>query len=80
MKWMKAMMGYACNFAGERHSMHREFGVKYHGRPRWCENKIEFCLREIGYEDGKLLELVQNCMQWQILVLRVLTLLVMKSK
>jgi hypothetical protein len=35
-KWKKAMMGYAYNYAGGRHAMHREFGVKDLGRPRRC--------------------------------------------
>jgi hypothetical protein len=33
-KWKKAMMGYAYNYTGGRHAMHREFGVKDLGRPR----------------------------------------------
>jgi hypothetical protein len=40
------------------HAIHKEFDVKDLGRPRRGEDKIEFYLREIGYENGKLLELV----------------------
>jgi hypothetical protein len=35
-------------------------------------NKID--LRETGYEDGRWMELAQNCVQWQALILAVLNL------
>jgi len=34
-------------------------------------------LREIGCEDGRWMELAQDCVQWQALVLAVLSLLVL---
>jgi hypothetical protein len=34
-------------------------------------------LREIGCEDGRWMELAQDCVQWQALVLAVLNLLVL---
>jgi hypothetical protein len=40
-KWKNAMMGYAYNYAGGRHAMHREFGVKDLGRPRRCWDIIK---------------------------------------
>jgi hypothetical protein len=37
-------------------------------RRRWQDN-IKFDVRKVSYEDGKWMELLQDCIQWQALVL-----------